>query len=206
MPAKVGYIIKPAKLRTKNRMQSKNGNTHNTSLSIYHDSTWHNQTVLGNLRYLRKLQRTNLEMVLLILIIYHCMIYMEVSWNKGTPKSSILVGFPPMNQPFGSTPMTMETPYTGDWDHSCMDNWIKPSMLLQPVSPVSKTSLGNRDMVWSQKLKKKHVALSGLFHELSWISKMVGFPFRHRGTPPVIIHLSRRFSIIKPAHLACHNI
>ena len=35
--------------------------------------------------------------------------YMEVSWNGGTPRSSILIGFSMINQPFGGTPMTMET-------------------------------------------------------------------------------------------------
>ena len=29
--------------------------------------------------------------------------YMEVSWNRGTSKSSILVGFSLINQPFGGT-------------------------------------------------------------------------------------------------------
>ena len=34
---------------------------------------------------------------------------MEVSWNRGTPKSSILMGFSLINQPFWGTPF-METP------------------------------------------------------------------------------------------------
>ena len=36
--------------------------------------------------------------------------YMGVSCNRGTPKSSILVGFSLINHPFLGTPMTMEPP------------------------------------------------------------------------------------------------
>ena len=34
----------------------------------------------------------------------------EVSWNEGTPKSSVKEGFFITHHPFGGTPMTMETP------------------------------------------------------------------------------------------------
>ena len=34
----------------------------------------------------------------------HIYVYMEVSWNGGTPKSSIIVGFSLTNHPFGGTP------------------------------------------------------------------------------------------------------
>ena len=34
--------------------------------------------------------------------------YMGVSINEGTPKSSIFMGFPLINQPFWGTPMTVE--------------------------------------------------------------------------------------------------
>ena len=38
------------------------------------------------------------------------MAHMGVSWNKGTPKSSILMGFSSINHHFWDTPMTMEPP------------------------------------------------------------------------------------------------
>ena len=38
---------------------------------------------------------------------------MEVSWNRGTPESSILVGFPITNHPFGVSPF-MEPPICAD--------------------------------------------------------------------------------------------
>ena len=43
--------------------------------------------------------------------------YMVVSWNRGTPKSSILMGFSLRNHPFGGTPMTMETPILVQYPH-----------------------------------------------------------------------------------------
>ena len=39
-------------------------------------------------------------------------IYMEVSWNGGTPKSSTLMGFSLINQPFGGAPIFWKPSYS----------------------------------------------------------------------------------------------
>ena len=46
-----------------------------------------------------------------------------VSWNRGTPKSSILIGFSLINHPFGSNPMAMESPIC---DHTIFKTWSVP--------------------------------------------------------------------------------
>ena len=42
-------------------------------------------------------------------------VYMGVSKNRGTPKSSILIGFPIINRPFWGTPIFRKHPYTHIW-------------------------------------------------------------------------------------------
>ena len=79
--------------------------------------------------------------------------HMAVSWNRGTPKSSTLMGFS-MNQPFGGSPF-METPI---WD----------LVLLQPPK-----SFGSRPQ--GIILKGDHsLALSTqrqIIHPLLWVGK-----------------------------------
>ena len=41
----------------------------------------------------------------MFLIVFECEIDMGVSKNRGTPKSSILIGFSVINHPFGGTPI-----------------------------------------------------------------------------------------------------
>ena len=44
-------------------------------------------------------------------LVFGCFNYMGVSKNRGTPKSSILIGFSLINHPFwGTVPLFLETP------------------------------------------------------------------------------------------------
>ena len=57
-------------------------------------------------------------------------IHMVVSWNGGTPKSSILMGFSLINQPFWGTPMAWKPP-----NHPI--NWVIPGLGLSQLITIN---------------------------------------------------------------------
>ena len=70
----------------------------------------------------------------------YSLIHMEVSWNGGTPKSSILVGFSITNQQFLGTPHLWKTPYGKNrfWPIPTPDTWNDPNELIDIFGASSK--------------------------------------------------------------------